>query len=309
MEKQSSYIFNFSIFLLKIAILVSVIGFALSFTFEKLIIFKNPINGASKVNKILSKNIEDEIPIFGSSRALGNFVPSIISNKQCFNYGMSGAQANIWLFFLEEELKKDKHTPIIVNFDLVGFVYADGNIGNYIPNWDSTKDILSNKGEFYYNIPFIKYYGQYERYLKFYINEKANFTKVTDHGGSFEKNQLSISKFSELVKRRENTAASFDLNDELSKKFSKLIESTDREIILVVSPYHISYFNKFRNIDEADNYLGKLQDLDNISLIDLRSYITEDSMFLNTSHLNYKGAVKFSKRLKELLVLEPIGIN
>ena len=301
MEKQNLYIFNFSIFLLKIVIIITIIGFVFSYFVETQIIFKSQINGASKINRIISLTKNNEVPIFGSSRAQGNFFPSIIDSVNCFNYGIDATQANIWLFFLEQELSKEKNTPIIINFDLGGLNYSDGNIGNYIPNWNSTKHILINKGEFYYNIPFIKYYGQYERYFKYYINEKINLTKITDKGGSFEKNIVTDSKFQELIAKRKNSKSTFSLNKKLSSKFNKLINSTNRKIILVISPYHISYFNKFENIELANKYIRDLNKIDNIDVIDLRNFITEDKMFLNTTHLNYDGAVKFSKKLKELL--------
>jgi hypothetical protein len=309
MEKQNLYIFNFSIFLLKIATIVTIIGFAFNFAFEQFIIFESQINGASKVNKILSETVKNEIPIFGSSRAEGSFIPSIIEDEHCFNYGISATSANIWLFFLEQELKKKKSTPILINFDLGGLNYSDGNIGNYIPNWNATKNILVNRGEFYYNIPFIKYFGQYERYLKLYINEKINLTKITDNGGSFEKNKLTKHKFQELVHKRENSKSSFNLNKQLSSKFNKLINSTNRSIILIISPYHSSYFNKFENIEIADKYLSNLSKRKNITIIDQRNYIIEDNMFINTTHLNYDGAVKFSKKLKELLATKKYKDN
>ena len=98
MENQNLYIFSFSKYLLKIIIIVSLIGFTLSFAFEKLVIFRIHTNGASKVNKILSETLVSEIPIFGSSRAFRNFVPSEL-DKNYFNYGIDGAQANIGFFF------------------------------------------------------------------------------------------------------------------------------------------------------------------------------------------------------------------
>ena len=85
MEKQNLYIFNFSLFLLKIATIIMIIGFAFNLAFEEIVIFRSQINGASKVNRILSKTEKNEIPIFGSSRAEGNFVPSIIEREHCFN--------------------------------------------------------------------------------------------------------------------------------------------------------------------------------------------------------------------------------
>ncbi|WP_283642093.1 hypothetical protein [Croceibacter atlanticus] len=308
MEKQNLYIFNFSVFLLKTVIIVAVAGFSFSFAFEKSIIFNSQISGASKVNRILTKTIVDEVPIFGSSRADGSYVPSIIFEKKSHNYGISGGQANIWLFFLEQELKKEKNTPILINFDLGGFNYSDGDIGNYIPNWNDTKDILVEDGEFYFNVPFIKYFGKYESYFKLFINEKFNLTKITDNGGSFEKNKLTKYNFDKLVEKRKNTVSSFTKNNRLLSKFNQLINTTNRTIILVVSPYHSSYFNKFKNINEVDNYLSNLSKKNNIKVIDLRNFIKNDSLFLNTSHLNYDGAVKFSQKLKEELKASKIEL-
>jgi hypothetical protein len=300
MEKQNSYTFNFSIFLLKISSLVLIIGIPLNFALEHYIIFKTQITGASKVNKILSVNLLDEIPIFGSSRAQQNFVPSII-NDNCYNYGIDGIQSNIWLFFLEQELKKNKNTPIIINYDLLGLIFSDGDLGNYIPNWFATKDILENNGEFYYWLPLIKYYGRYQNYLKEYVNEKINFTRVTDKGGGFQKMKQTESQFQKGILQRRNEETVFHLNEDLLLKFNELVNSTNRKIILVISPYHKSNFIKFQNIEIANKYLNSLSKKDNIEVIDLRNYIVDEKLFYDTKHLNYNGAIKFSKKLKELL--------
>ena len=297
MAKQNLYIFNFSVFIFKIIALIFLCGYLLNSLFETNIIFKSEIGGAFKVNKILKETNIDEIPIFGSSRAQGNFVPSVIA-ANCFNYGIDGTQANIWLFFLEQELNKEKTSPIIINFDLGGLAYADGDIGNYIPNWNATKSILKSPGEFYFNIPFMKYFGQFEKNVKYYLNSKMNLTKIIDHGGSFEKNVLTPAKFEELVTKRLSSQSSFQLDDKLLNKFNYLIESTDRKILIIVSPYHESYFNKFTNIHSANQYLHELDKKRNIYVLDFRDYIKYDEMYMNTTHLNYKGALKFSEILK-----------
>ena len=35
----------------------------------------------------------------------------------------------------QEELGKQKSTPIIINFDLRGFTTSEGDINNYVPNY------------------------------------------------------------------------------------------------------------------------------------------------------------------------------
>ena len=302
MENQNLYIFSFSKYLLHIIIMIILIGFTLSFAFQNLVIFSSQTNGASKVNKILSETLITEIPIFGSSRALRNFVPSEI-DENCFNYGIDGAQANIWLFFLEQELKKKKSTPILINFDLRGLVYKDGDVSNYIPNWNNVKYTLKHKDVYYYKVPFIKYYGEFEKYFNSYTNEKVNLTSMTDNGGSFLKNKLIKSKFDNLVKKRENIKTTFSLKKKLLAKLNELISHSNRKIIFVVSPYHKSFFNKFQNINEANKYLSGLSLRENVDVVDLRKYINDDDMFFDPMHLNYKGSIKFTRRLKEELRL------
>ena len=145
MERQSLYIFSFSRFVLKAFVVLFITGLAFDLLLEKFVIFKSEISGAYKIERILHEKHGNEIPIFGSSRAEGNIIPSMLDDD-CFNYGISGAQANIWLFLLEKELAKNKSTPIVINFDLRGLTYSDGDVANYIPNWNSTKSILKRKG-------------------------------------------------------------------------------------------------------------------------------------------------------------------
>lgn len=307
MEKPSSSISSFSKFLLKILLVVGLCGVAFSYVFEYAIIFQSEISGAYKVNRILSQNNLAEVPIIGSSRAQGSYVPSILfGDGSCFNYGIDGTQANISLFFLEQELLKNKQTDILYNLDLGGLIYADGDLGNYIPNYSKTKDILRTKGSFHLNVPFINYYGHYESYLKYYLNERLNLTKVTESGGSFEKNVLPADKFKQLVEKRRAAQSAFTLDPDLAQQLDSLLNSTDRRVFFIVAPYHPSYFESFPHANRANNWLRGLNTRTNATVIDLRDQIEADSLYMNTTHVNYEGAVLFSKQLKELLTNEAV---
>ena len=59
-------------------ILFLVIGFAIQYLFETVFIEGNKSSPAFKVYKITSVTNTDEVPIFGDSRALTSFVPSIL---------------------------------------------------------------------------------------------------------------------------------------------------------------------------------------------------------------------------------------
>jgi hypothetical protein len=244
----------------------------------------------------------DEIPVFGSSRAQGCYVPSILG-KNYFNYGIDGAQSNVWLFFLKHELLKNKNTPIIINFDLCGFIKSTGDVGNYILNYSETRQLLSpDEQSFHYHLPFIRYYGKFESYVKYFLNEKTNFKRHTDNGGSFEKYAMPQEQFNQLVEQRKNTQGKFMGAGHLSDAFFALVSQTDRKIILVVAPYHRSYVESMSNLSEARLFMNTMvEKYENIDVIDFSTENYDDSLFFDTVHLNYKGAQIFSSELKERL--------
>ncbi|MGZ4056888.1 MAG: hypothetical protein ACXVPM_18390, partial [Bacteroidia bacterium] len=61
-------------------------------------------------------NIQSEIPIFGSSRAAGSYIPDLLDTN-CFNYGVEKTEHLLLELFLKNEYAKKKTTPIIINFD------------------------------------------------------------------------------------------------------------------------------------------------------------------------------------------------
>jgi len=299
MENQHSYTSSFRKFILYISGLVLcflLVGWTFSFGFEKQIIFKSEISGASKVNRILHVSNEKEIPIFGSSRAQGSYVPSILG-AQYYNYGIDGTGADMWLFFLEKELEKKKESPVIINFDYSGISKGAGDIGDLIPNSIATKKLMNDKYKFYYYLPFIKYFGHYESYMKYYLNSKMNLTKHIDNGGSFEKNTLAQEKFDELVAKRLKSDGIFSSDTILIDRLDNVVRKSNRLIIFIVAPYHSSYISSFNDLDVVHRFLEDLNKIENIQVLDYSEVDYSDDFFMNTTHLNYSGAVKFSEEL------------
>lgn len=310
MKEQNLFISNFKKFGL---LLVCSAGILMLFVIllntivENQIIFKSEISGAAKINRILNENHKEEIPILGSSRANGSFVPSII-NENCYNYGINGTHSNVWIFFLRQELKKDKTTPIIINMDLEGLQSSLGDINNYIPH-SANKGIKKLVAENKQNLPsgVFKYFGTFESYYKFFLNERISFTKKVDQGGTFEIERLSKEKFDKLVNQRLKAETAFLVNNLAFKELDSLIQATDRIVILAVAPYHKSYFNNFVNYESAERYLDVLNKSTNCHVLNYGRMVLNDSMFSNTSHLNYSGALAFSKKLKS--DLDELGIQ
>lgn len=307
MQHQNSSIFNFRKFcinfLLPFTISIVMFGLVFNFLFEKYIIFKSEISGASKINKIITEDNSQEIPLFGSSRAEGIFIPDELGTN-FYNYGISGTQDNVMLFFLQQEVSKKKNAPIILNFDLDGLSNSLFDISNYIPNSNNNhiKELIGNEYKMWFKIPFIKYYGKYELYIKLLLSSKIGLTKFINKGAQIEKNELTNKKFNELVVQRENTVETFYNDPILLKKYLTLFQSNkNRLFIIIISPYHESYFKKYANYNEAISFINKMDSFPNVKVFNFAKFPLNDSLFINTTHLNYKGALKFNAILKDSL--------
>jgi len=299
---------NSKVFFLKILfpflLVLTGLGYLFGLFFEKEIILNSKICGAYKVNRIIHETYSNEIPIFGSSRAEGGYIPDMLGTNY-FNYGLDGTGSSVMLFFLKEECKKTKKSSfIILNFDLSGFEHSLGDISNYIYNADyaPVKELLGKNYKTSFSIPFIKYYGQYEIYLKYYLNNRMNLTKYTNNGASIEKDKMTDARFNELVAERKRTTAFFVKDTALINGYLKVLNDNPKRLfIFVVAPYHSSYFEKFENFPEAENFLKQLRKIKNVRVFNFSKEIYPDSLFLNTTHVNYLGAFRFNKDLKDSL--------
>lgn len=306
MKNHSSFTFNFKSFALRLLIptlaCLFFIGQLTNYAFENYVVINSQISGVSKVNRILTQTHIKEIPILGSSRAEGSYIPELLGENY-YNYGIPGTQDDVMNFFLTEELKKDKETPILINLDLDGINSAIGDVGNYLYNSENeeVKKLLADNYSALYAIPFLKYHGKFESYIKYYLNERLNLTKYTNRGGSFELNMLTKKKFDELVKIREETTTVFSNNNNLKEDLINLVLKTKRPIVFIVAPYHKSYFKKFRNLADANYFLDELSGLPNVRVINFSQLNYPDSLYMNTTHLNYVGAKVFSQQLKDSL--------
>jgi len=274
-----------------------------TYLFEQKIILGSDIAGAYKVNRILNRGNDSEVAIIGSSRAQGGYIPdSICANA--FNYGIDGTDINIHLMFLQRELMKHKSTPVIMNIEMEGFGYANGDPGNYLYNSTDPMVIEATKVHFsgIRRIPGIKYYGYFETYLKYYLNNKTNITKVTNKGGSFELNREDTTQFRMNVNRRLMWPAFFVHEGNLEKKLENLISTyPGRKIYLVIPPYHSSFTSTFLNKADFNGFLQYFDRYPNVRVIDFSEMKLADDCFYNTTHLNYKGAGIFSRALRDTL--------
>ncbi len=307
MQNQISSISNFKLFcfrfLLPFVGLFFLVGYTFQYFFEKNIILKSEINGSYKVNKIINEHDVNEIPMFGSSRMQGNVIPDILG-PHYFNYGLNGTQDDVIQFFLNEEVKKNKTTPILINFDIDGLNYETGDIANYLYNINNSnvQQLIGSNNQLHYHIPIIKYFGFYEGYFKDYLTNRIALTKFTNRGASIEKNALLPAIFKQVIEQRKSFSSTFKNDPVLQKRLDNLLtQHPERMFIFIIAPYHESCFYQFTNAEGLNNYLQHLQSYKNVRVLNFSKVNYPDSLYFNTQHLNYHGAVRFSETLRDTL--------
>lgn len=270
------------------------------------VIYKDTTAGSYKTHRMFDEVHGDEIPVLGSSRASGSYVPALI-DPQCYNYGIEKTEHLLAKIFLQQELSKSKSTPIIINWDYEFFQDPKGNIAHFIPSI-SHPVIASYVGKelrWFHHVPAARFFSVYDDYVKSYIGERSGSSKISN-GGFFVTFTPSTAAFARM--KAERKARPFVWTDPPAKEaeWEALLRSTQRPIVLVVAPYHSAYFESFGNMEGAQAYLRKLDALPNVTVLDHGHVDCPDSCFQNTSHLNYAGACRFSTTLaQEMKALFP----
>jgi hypothetical protein len=152
----------------------------------------------------------------------------------------------------------------------------------------------------------VKYYGYFELYTKYYLNSRLQLTKHISRGASLEKYAVPPAKFQQLVVERRNASMTFRNVPILTEAFLQVMhDHPERFFVFVISPNHASFYERYQNPATAQAFLNQLDDLPNAEVLDFSRVNYPDSLYVNTTHINYLGAQVFNKSLRDSLdVLE-----
>jgi hypothetical protein len=304
MEKQNLYTSSFKYFLLKFltpsVLIVGIMLLGFDYWFDHKIIFKTETSGAYKIHRNKDISITSEIPIFGSSRAAGSYIPDLIDSN-CYNYGIEKTEHLLIEVFLKNEYAKNKTTPIIVNLDYESWTDWIGDWCNYIPNLDNAEisRLFEKHDHWYYHVKGIRYFGYYQFYIKNYMGARSKKNHV-NKGGFFLLEKTPKTDLDEEIKLREKMPMEYYPNEVVENEFCRLVsENHGRKIFIVVAPYHNSIMKNIIGKPSADVFFEKLKKIPNVYFFDYSSTPYPDAYFKNTTHLNFLGAKQFSAELKE----------
>jgi hypothetical protein len=315
MEKQnsstSSFKYFFLTFLIPAIVIVGIVAIGIDYWFDQQIIFKAETSGAYKVHRNKDLTFPEEIPIFGSSRAAGSYIPDLIDSN-CFNYGIEKTEHLVFETFIKNEYAKNKKTPIIINMDYESWVDWIGDLCNYIPNLDDAgvQQLFKDHDKWYYHVRGLRYYGYYQYYTKNYLGTRSKKNYI-NKGGFFLLEKTPESHLREEIKLRETSSVIYYPNELVENEFYNLIAANPgRKIFIVMAPYHNSVMKTLKGKEYADAYFEKIKKIPNVYFFDYSSTTYPDSYFKNTTHLNFKGAQAFSTELKKQFhKIEPAYFN
>ena len=266
-------------------------------------LFHLPLADASRIHRLYLDN-SDDIPIFGTSKARGNYSP-LDMGIPAFNYGMDGASFEATDVLLQIELAKQRTTPIIVELQ-----YDDtqtlGFQDRFIPFATNPRfrQLLKrfNAMSWRYYFPGFRYFGYYDVVLQYYMNERMHVEKV-DRAGFRElvrAQPFDRAQMDGFIRERLKTHTGYFQDEDQNRRLvAHITENPKRLFFLVISPYHKSYFAHFQNAEKLEAFKKQLAALPNAVVIDWGQLDYPDEDFLDTLHLRREAAAKFSQQLGE----------
>ena len=247
-------------------------------------------NPAYKMERLWHGYERGEIPVLGSSRAQGNFVPSEISPK-CFDYGCDGMGMPEVVFLLKEIAKRHTEVPVIVNLDPWGFGGFDKPhfVGDYRLVPESGRVGLAE------SLPGLRFHGALRKSLTVWLNEQKAVTKVIDNGAVILKNSRTEEEW--RVINSKLTPWVFARSDKGEEAFESVLASfAPRKVIVVVGPCCQRFMELYPSYVEFDKYLDHLRTIDNVFVVNMfGSPCFTDADFTDPTHLNIVGARKFTQ--------------
>lgn len=280
-------------------VLLAVIGVMIANdSLNRVLVMSSVCSDVYKMKRLFVSAPEDEIPILGSSRAEVCIAPKELSSR-AFSYGQGGSLFRETVFQLKFVLKKPGSKLIVVNLDPWGL-----HAGTFRCDYRFVADVQAVKSEpnivlpWSDRIPGLRFYGELRKNLTMGIRSGSS-TKVLEQGAVLSKVVRSESDWTYIKKNLE--VKSFFIDDETWQMLQEVLTgNASHEVVFVVPPIIAEWWAQFEGGGEFDRLKARLRDFQHVHVIDWRELgVNFDlSDFLDPTHLNERGARKFTRALK-----------
>jgi hypothetical protein len=255
----------------------------------------------SKLRHTLGSANED-ILIFGSSRAEYHFIPAIIKDSAgltAYNCGVGGADLLFSRIQLNEALKRYKPKYVVIEASPSSF---------FIPNADNNRKMLLpfyKKDTLLYNTltnnePFekIKFLSSIYPYNSTIASLIKGIFKTKHDSTKGFLPAIGIIDTTDLVKAVDKSFATASLPLEKFTYLKQLIEvcgANKIKVVVISTPVYLANANHDKMVDQLTAFCGQYRDLVYLDYSKYKQTYRQEGLFKDNSHLNHDGAVFFSK--------------
>ena len=269
----------------------------------------SPSCNATKIERAVNGGEGESVAIFGSSRALGNFMPSIIVTN-AFNYGVNGMSLNETLLLLDQYLSHNSSDSIIIiNLDPWGFANPEKLrlAGDYrlVGRRQTVRATITGLNLLWSDwVPGFRFQGQLRKLLSKYLNARKACTKKVDNGAELLLNSRTESEW-EVIKKGLKPYSFFS-NTVCDEQVATLYRKQQaHRIVWVVAPTCSAHHALHQNKQNMITFLKWQDKYPNVSVVNFFDSVPDypDTFFSDPTHFNVKGAEKFTRALTHLLGL------
>ena len=266
--------------------------------------------GDAKIwNDILNNQINDELLIYGSSRAWRHFDPKVIEKEtgmQAYNFGVDGHSFDIQHLRHELQLKHNTSPKVILySVDVNTLNLPEGlyNDEQFLPFFysDTLFNSYTKKYKNFsftdYNAPLARYSGR-KKALTYFIKEVIGWPQKKMRTKGFEASNESWNTDYERARKNKTTYYK-KIDTNMVKRFDaflKEMHSKKIAVILMYTPEHVLGQSLITNRAEIVSVFDSLAKKNNIPFLDYSKVIMNSNKiyFYNSLHLNAKGVEAFN---------------
>jgi len=293
-------------FLIKVALFFAILivvdkvsGYTLSYLSE------NSKGGYTGHYHYLVDKTNEDVLVFGSSRAIHHYNPRIISDSlgmSCYNCGQNGN--GIVLFYGWWQMIKERYQPKMIIYDITtDFDLLKGEDNHKYLGW--LKEAYDRKGvqDVFLSVDKTERYkmmSQMYRYNSKWHQVVADYIYplyVVEENGFFPlKGSIDPMK----VRKNVNLTQPFEFDQLKLDYLKKLVDEIgDTKLVFVVSPS--IYGLNARQLEPVRELCLK-KDIPFYDFSNDKKYVHNSEYFKDGSHLNAVGADEFTKELVKLLI-------
>lgn len=244
-----------------------------------------------------------EVAIIGSSRAETNFAPSAIGDH-VFNYGLSGSAQGETLIHLKALLRRESNQTIIVNLDPWGLGGLDSVRGDYRLVKSALLSEANRKKPVRWDdrMPGFRFYGKLRTVLADWLNARRGGTKTIDHGAILQRLSRTKDEWAHMIERCKPMR--FCCNESVRIEYEHVLQGEHPPVIFVVSPISKPWYERWEDQGKLSELLTRLASFPNTTVIDMCTPNIDSydlAEFMDLTHLNEKGARRFSREMKDRL--------